>query len=1209
MNFLPGDFVSGAIQSFIPGAANTQQGNYAGQVFQKRLSAIDYTIQWQQLHREDIRDLMQLTVGRMDIYHLVGTLLLTFGIEWYTDNMLMQERKVPFGFVQLFLICNFCSVGYLIFSVWLAMHASVAAQSIGTRLLTSFARLSIPSRQELEEISVSVTPLMDHFLALGKEALAQKMRRSEEGGAGPAAQGLAPPVAQAGSHSRKGVSGLSVGCVASAAAGCSSSAAPPRPSELPRLLGLGASQAGSEGRQHGWGFRQKREVPPPSPLPDTSRAPSASASASQKEPWSLDPRRARELATGGAAAENCDLDLEMHFRRFLEEQQRWLSYDAYSRTCMSLGMNQLLQALGYYVVGTVAQYSYMCTMMTLFGVMYIAVLLLRLDMVDGWKSSQEKAVVLATFILPTVLAGVVVWLPKDVDPEVRNLCLCPCFILHGGWALYVAHQTKPTAKLDENGLIGSSVLLPRRWRAVAYLNVIEVKQTRLAEEVHACTEEQRASPLIAACLALQRGMQTVSEKELANGCVSSAGRSSQALEELSRHLEAQMENLRSLSTGRKRPSRRALQHAEQVLQHHAVWKKTPDMLACLEALRSREVQAWLEDDQKQAIDQSYQAFLQKCQELQLGVAEEEEAPGPAQEVGNPGSSVPNPALESSVLHIEPGESRTVRVQTYWGSLQTVCVDRQGLTGTPPPLARQTSLKSALQDDLPSWASQAEMLAQRPAEGPGSFSFGGSEAAGVSPQSQSQACSSEGGADPSFIPGQAEGAARRWTPGQALVPPESMPPEELPGSVVRRFTLFTVCFWMVSGVMHFFATVYKLHQEPFIPGTSIPIAWPGPSSLFEATWLHCNASHVLAGNSFGVFAAQLNASGVGSFAKLHPTGPAVLLCGAEGCDALLQRGASRADRADSERWFVSSLGPVQPRVSLGQAEPVPIPPSWQLVTAAPSLGSCVAEACEIWLAGWDGVGVVVGMMTRRTPAMAPTEISSEAPDNSASLEAGAAGIGQGAGWSFEPHLAVRPGLGRCPAAESPPVGGSWVGAWGWAALQGQTQTGCETAIAGLQKYEDVRALHLGSEGRLLLVLLGSGLLDGWDLTSGTLLGRWRLTGSSVYAAPRDFAALCVRAAVRSEAGATESQGSHTEESESETKGGERLAALELLLVAPRVGHSPELLRAALPSALASCLTSLAALPVVGCETKGSSSPSSSGVDSSRAPAAPAPTLFA
>jgi hypothetical protein len=131
----------------------TTRLNSATQGFERRLTAIDYKIQRQQLHREDIRDLVELTTARMDIYHLVGTLLLAFCMEWYTNGELWE---LPVWFSDLFLISNYGAVGYLIMCVWLAMYAAVASRSIGTRLLTSYARLSFPTKKEIERIKFPI---------------------------------------------------------------------------------------------------------------------------------------------------------------------------------------------------------------------------------------------------------------------------------------------------------------------------------------------------------------------------------------------------------------------------------------------------------------------------------------------------------------------------------------------------------------------------------------------------------------------------------------------------------------------------------------------------------------------------------------------------------------------------------------------------------------------------------------------------------------------------------------------------------------------------------------------------------------------------------------------------------------------------------------------------------------------------------------------
>lgn len=101
-------------------------------------------IEQQKLFREDLRDLVELTVGRMDVYHLVGALLLEFCIHFYCENQMLEgasEDKLKAFTVVFFLIANLSAVGFLVFSVWLSMHASVASHSIGRGTCRQFSKL------------------------------------------------------------------------------------------------------------------------------------------------------------------------------------------------------------------------------------------------------------------------------------------------------------------------------------------------------------------------------------------------------------------------------------------------------------------------------------------------------------------------------------------------------------------------------------------------------------------------------------------------------------------------------------------------------------------------------------------------------------------------------------------------------------------------------------------------------------------------------------------------------------------------------------------------------------------------------------------------------------------------------------------------------------------------------------------------------------
>ncbi|CAE7254630.1 unnamed protein product [Symbiodinium natans] len=139
------------------GLATSGRGAQVDQSFQRKHDRIDYKAQRQSLHRDDLNDLMSLTIGRMDMYNLVGALLLTFALQWITSSDIIAAPDVkywPAWYSTVFVICCFSSVGYLLFSLWFAMQCSVTCQSLGTRLRINFARLSLPSNEDISRLKV-----------------------------------------------------------------------------------------------------------------------------------------------------------------------------------------------------------------------------------------------------------------------------------------------------------------------------------------------------------------------------------------------------------------------------------------------------------------------------------------------------------------------------------------------------------------------------------------------------------------------------------------------------------------------------------------------------------------------------------------------------------------------------------------------------------------------------------------------------------------------------------------------------------------------------------------------------------------------------------------------------------------------------------------------------------------------------------------------
>eukprot|EP00438_Fugacium_kawagutii_P016773 Skav231124 [mRNA] locus=scaffold7:197002:200309:+ [translate_table: standard] len=100
------------------------------------------------LRGEDIKSLMELVVDRMefgpnecelDMYHLIGALLLEFCVGFYGEFKMLEEDDYvnePKLIMEIFLLrSNIAAVGYLLFAIWLSLHASVAAHAIGVEFL------------------------------------------------------------------------------------------------------------------------------------------------------------------------------------------------------------------------------------------------------------------------------------------------------------------------------------------------------------------------------------------------------------------------------------------------------------------------------------------------------------------------------------------------------------------------------------------------------------------------------------------------------------------------------------------------------------------------------------------------------------------------------------------------------------------------------------------------------------------------------------------------------------------------------------------------------------------------------------------------------------------------------------------------------------------------------------------------------------------
>lgn len=100
------------------------------------------------LYREDVRDLIELTVAKMDNYLIVNAIQLGFCVTLLTQGR-PEGNHSPQWLYWLYAMTILTAFFYTLLSIWLAMYASIAAHSFGVRILTQLVRLPIPNSGQL----------------------------------------------------------------------------------------------------------------------------------------------------------------------------------------------------------------------------------------------------------------------------------------------------------------------------------------------------------------------------------------------------------------------------------------------------------------------------------------------------------------------------------------------------------------------------------------------------------------------------------------------------------------------------------------------------------------------------------------------------------------------------------------------------------------------------------------------------------------------------------------------------------------------------------------------------------------------------------------------------------------------------------------------------------------------------------------------------
>lgn len=425
-----------------------------------------------ELFREDVRDLVELTVDRMDVYHLVGALFLEFCIVLFCEGR-VQAAAPPY-LLSLFLLSNACAFIYLLLAVWLSMHASIASHSFGVRLLTRFVRLPIPSVKQMNHLRSQLRDYEQQGLAnmLRLPFLGSQQEWNKDKGKGGTNGPAGGDVSAQTAADLAAIEADFLGQSASA----SNDSPLPRVTFAAQAASSGGAASKADAKKGSGSPERKGPVAPPPAASGAGGGLRGAAKASAPSDRNLDqvdetallpeedvaPIGGEALLSGGRGATP-----ERHVQLFRQLQSKWQCYDAYCRVCMGLGVNQILQGLSYYSICYTLVENRSPTigyaMVMLFQATTVALAVLDLA---GLKRREIIAVQVVGMMPCLMTAFGVASGARDekgvLDPD-ENYMLSPLsFLFQVLWLELWICVASPT---------GDQASLPRRFRQVLFLDV------------------------------------------------------------------------------------------------------------------------------------------------------------------------------------------------------------------------------------------------------------------------------------------------------------------------------------------------------------------------------------------------------------------------------------------------------------------------------------------------------------------------------------------------------------------------------------------------------------------------------------------------------------------------------------------------------------------------------------------------------------------
>jgi len=419
------------------------------------------------LWREDVRDFVSLTERKMKYYLLVNVLLLGFNVNLWCEGRLPENT--PGWLMMGNQIATGGSFLFLLLTVWLSMHAAVAAQSYQARVLTQLVRLPIPTWAELEACRTYASEFESmHPRQMFRIPFASGTQEK-----------IAAKLAADNASTQPDVETMAAAEAAAVSAGASS----------PDLLASGSSEAEAEeaaletcvcGNEFAvdslFCRRCGQRRAPPTPAKHQVDAHEIAERATAKtlemnvasriaaDPWGLE-RRGDDIYELGTH-HGKDVAKLRHIKIIRQAAVYWQTYDAFARVSMSVGVNQLMLAMSYYILGYVLC-QVRCPPAAFAGVICLiatAEIVARIDLT--LPASQQRLIQLLLVFGPGVsCAAAYNWgLEYDLAERIAQGLAPIAFLSHG--AVLALMTLFLRVREQQNG-----AMLPLAFQGVLYLDV------------------------------------------------------------------------------------------------------------------------------------------------------------------------------------------------------------------------------------------------------------------------------------------------------------------------------------------------------------------------------------------------------------------------------------------------------------------------------------------------------------------------------------------------------------------------------------------------------------------------------------------------------------------------------------------------------------------------------------------------------------------